>query len=116
MLTAGIGLFGLACIGFAWGSANVWVLLLLFIAVGSSTGMVETAEGAYASSILPPDVRGRGFGLLGLVDGVGDLVSSIVVGVLWTTTAPAWGFVYAALFAAGGAAVLLRRESSTSGG
>ena len=116
MLTAGIVLFGLACIGFALGSADVWVLLLLFIAVGGSTGMVETAQGAYASSILSPDVRGRGFGLLGLVDGVGDLVSSIVVGVLWTATAPAWGFIYAALFAAAAAAVLLRRESSTSEG
>jgi MFS family permease len=110
MLTAGIGLFSLACIGFALGSANVWVLLLLFGAVGSSTGMVETAEGAYASSVLSSDVRGRGFGLLGLVDGLGDLISSVVVGVLWTTTTPAWGFLYAALFATGGAAVLARPE------
>jgi hypothetical protein len=72
--------------------------------------MVETAEGAYASSVLSSDVRGRGFGLLGLVDGLGDLISSVVVGVLWTTTTPAWGFLYAALFATGGAAVLARPE------
>jgi MFS family permease len=108
MLTAGIALFGLACVGFALGSANVWVLLLLFIVVGSSTGMVDTAEGAYASAVLSAEVRGRGFGVLGLVDGLGDLVSSIVVGVLWTVTAPAWGFLYAAVLAAGGAVVLAR--------
>jgi MFS family permease len=112
MLTAGIALFALACIGFALGSSSVWVLLLLFIVVGSSTAMVETAEGAYASTVLSSDVRGRGFGVLGLVDGLGDLVSSIVVGVLWTVTAPAWGFLYAAVFAAGGAVVLTRPPRS----
>lgn len=51
--------------------------------------------------------RGRGFGLLGLVDGVGDLVSSVVVGVLWTVTAPAWGFVYAAAMAMLGVVALV---------
>jgi MFS family permease len=112
MLTAGIALFALACIGFALGSSDVWVLLLLFIAVGTSTGMVETAEGAYASAVLSSEVRGRGFGVLGLVDGLGDLVSSVAVGVLWTVTAPAWGFLYAALFAAGGAVVLARPPKS----
>jgi MFS family permease len=112
MLSAGISLFGAACIGLAFGSANLWFLALLFMAVGSSTGMVETAEGAYASSLLPPHIRGRGFGLLGLVDGLGDLVSSIVVGLLWTAAAPAWGFLYAALFAAAGAVVLIRPETS----
>ncbi|MEA2507123.1 MAG: hypothetical protein QOH48_1741 [Actinomycetota bacterium] len=112
MLTAGIALFCLACLGFAWGSANIWMLLLLFVAVGSSTGMVETAEGAYASAVLSADARGRGFGVLGLVDGLGDLVSSVIVGVLWTVTAPAWGFLYAALFAACGAAVLARPQAA----
>jgi MFS family permease len=111
MLTAGIALFGLACIGFAVGAANVWILTLLFVAVGSSTGMVETAEGAYASSLLSAELRGRGFGLLGLVDGLGDLVSSIIVGILWTVTAPAWGFVYGAALAGAGAAVLIKPEA-----
>jgi MFS family permease len=111
MLTAGIALFGLACIGFAVRAANVWILTLLFVAVGSSTGMVETAEGAYASSVLSAELRGRGFGLLGLVDGLGDLVSSIIVGILWTVTAPAWGFVYGAALAGAGAAVLIKPEA-----
>jgi MFS family permease len=112
MLTAGIALFALACLGFALGSADVWILSLLFVVVGSSTAMVETSEGAYASSVLSPEVRGRGFGILGLVDGVGDLVSSVIVGVLWTVADPAWGFLYAALLAAGGAAVLARTPAA----
>jgi len=107
ILVAGMALFAGASIVFAFGSSNVAVLGILFAAVGTSTGMVETAQGAYASQIVPDRLRGRGFGLLGLVEGAGDLVSSVVVGVLWTVTAPAWGFVYAGAFAAAGALALL---------
>ena len=86
----------------AFGSANVAVLAVLFVAVGASTALVETGEGSHAAELLDPAIRGRGFGLLGLVDGVGDLVSSVVVGILFTITSPAWGFGYAAVLAAAG--------------
>src|SRR3954469_24548916 len=56
-------------------------------------------------------IRGRGFGLLGLVDRIGDLVSSVVVGILFTVTDPAWGFLYAAALANIGAVVLAVRGS-----
>lgn len=106
VLIAGIVLFALACVAFIPGSPNVFVLGLLFAVVGASTGVVETAQGSHAAELLEPSVRGRGFGLLGLVEGVGDLVSSVVVGTLWTIANPAWGFVFAAVFAVGGALVL----------
>jgi len=103
VLIAGIVLFALACVAFIPASPNIAVLGVLFAAVGASTGMVETAQGSYAAELLEPSVRGRGFGLLGLVEGVGDLTSSVVVGTLWTITNPPWGFVFAALLAAVGA-------------
>jgi MFS family permease len=106
VLVAGVVLFGAACAVFAFGSANVAVLAALFVAVGASTGLVETGQGAHVAELLDPAVRGRGYGLVGLVEGVGDLVSSVVVGVLFTVTSPAWGFVYAAALSAAGAAVL----------
>lgn len=109
VLIIGIALFAVASAGFITGSASIPVLGLLFVAVGASTALVETAEGAYAAELLHDSVRGRGFGLLGLVDGVGDLVSSIVVGVLFTVADPAWGFVFAATLAALGIAPLLQR-------
>lgn len=114
VLIAGVALFGVACVLFAFGSANVAILAGLFVAVGASTALVETGEAAHASELLDPAIRGRGFGLLGLVDGIGDLVSSVAVGVLFTVANPAWGFVYAATLA-GAAAVLLtlgHREDS----
>jgi MFS family permease len=107
VLAMGIALYAAACLAFAIGSSNLFALALLFAAVGASTAMVETTRASYASEVLPSHLRGRGFGFLGLVDGLGDLVSSIVVGVLWTITAPAWGFLYAAGLSAMGALVLL---------
>jgi MFS family permease len=107
VLVGGVALFALACAGFTFGSANLAVLAVLFVAVGASTALVETGEGSHAAELLDPAIRGRGFGLLGLVDGIGDLISSVVVGVLFTVTSPAWGFVYAAALSAAGAVVLL---------
>ncbi len=114
VLVAGVVLFGSACAVFALGSANVAVLAALFVAVGASTGLVETGQGAHAAELLDPSVRGRGFGLLGLVEGVGDLVSSVVVGVLFTVTSPAWAFAYAAVLSATGASVLLAERPGRS--
>jgi len=112
VLIAGIVLFASACAGFAFGSPNLGVLAALFVAVGASAGLVETAQSAHAAELLDPAVRGRGFGLVGLVDGVGDLVSSVVVGVLFTVTSPAWAFGYAAVLSAVGAVVLTTRPTS----
>jgi dipeptide/tripeptide permease len=47
---------------------------------------------------LPKDVRGSGFGVLAAVNGIGDLISSVVVGVLWSKVSANAGFIYAAVF------------------
>jgi MFS family permease len=112
VLVAGIVLFALACVGLAFGSANLAVLLTLFVGVGASAGLVETGQGSLAAEILTQELRGRGFGLLGFVEGIGDFLSSAVVGVLWTVMNPAWGFLYAAAFALAGAGVLARTAAS----
>jgi MFS family permease len=109
-LVGGFVLFGVACVLFALAPTNIVLLGLLFVAVGASTALVETGEGSYAAELLHDSVRGRGFGLLGLVDGVGDLVSSVLVGILWTVTNPASGFAYAAVLAFAGALILRRDQ------
>jgi MFS family permease len=111
VLAGGFVVFGAACIGFGMlAPRSPWVLSLLFAAVGASTALVEPAQKAYATELLQPDVRGRGFGLLGVVDGVGDLISSLVVGALFTVASPAWGFAWGAVFSLAGAVVLLIRR------
>lgn len=107
VIIAGMAAFGAACVGFAFGSVNIAWLAVLFLVVGASTGMVETGQSAYAAQLVGDGMRGRAFGLLGLVGGVGDLVSSVAVGVLLTLSAPVWAFAFGASAAGVGALVLL---------
>ena len=108
ILVLGIALFAVACVAFIPATSNLVVLVILFSLVGISTALVETGEGAHTAELLEDEVRGRGFGLVGLVDGIGDLVSSVAVGILWTVTDPAWGFAYAAGLSAIAVVVLTR--------
>jgi MFS family permease len=107
VIVAGIVAFGLACVAFAFGSASIAVLAVLFAIVGASTAMVETAQSAYAAALVDDHLRGRAFGLLGIVEGIGDLASSVTVGILFTLSAPAWAFAFGAAAAGAGALVLI---------
>lgn len=112
ILAGGFALFAFGCIGFAvWEPRSIVVLGALFATVGASTAMVETARGAYVSDLVPPDLRGRAFGMLGLIDGLGDLVASLVVGLLFTVASPGWGFLWGAVLSLAGAALLVSPRS-----
>lgn len=50
---------------------------------GLYMGFWETLETSASAEVLPANVRGTGFGLLATVNGIGDLLSSIIVGLLW---------------------------------
>lgn len=56
----------------------------VFALSGVYMGFWETVEGSAAAQLLPAEVRGVGFGVLATVNGIGDLFSSVLVGVLWT--------------------------------
>jgi MFS family permease len=78
---------------------------VVFGVSGLYMGVWETVESATAAAILPAGSRGVGFGVLATVNGLGDLVSSAVVGALWVLhPAAAMGCVIAASL--GGAALI----------
>jgi MFS family permease len=70
-------------------------------------GFQASLEKSVAAELLPRANRGSGFGVLAATNGLGDLLSSVVVGALWTAVSPAAGFAYAAVFTAMGALVIL---------
>jgi MFS family permease len=81
--------------------AHAWPILLLgFALAGIGIGFAETAESTVVALTLPDRLRGNGFGVLGLVQSLGDLGSSVVVGVLWATVSPTVAFGYAAAWMA----------------
>lgn len=84
--------------GFALAPPAPGWLLFLFVCSGTYVACEEVAEKSYAASLLDPSRRGAGMGLLAAANGVGDMVSSALVGTLWAVAPhPAWGFAIAAL-------------------
>jgi len=83
-------------------------LLILFVASGLYIASEEVAEKAYAVELLPGAVRGTGLGVLAAVNGVGDMVSSAAVGLLWAAfpASPSVGFLAAAILQLAGATLV----------
>ena len=111
VLALGYLLSALMCVGFLTPISAWWHFVALFLIGGTFVGVEETLEKAVAAELLPPALRGSGFGVLATVNGLGDFASSIIVGVLWQTIHPGLGFIYAALLSVGGSAIVWRTKS-----
>jgi len=96
----------IAYAGFIFEPPTIPILFVLFGLAGIHGAMQASLEKSMAAELLPPKVRGSGFGVLATVNGIGDLVSSIAVGVLWSTVSPNAGFLYAGIFTVAGAALI----------
>jgi MFS family permease len=94
VLVLGVGLFGLAYVGFAAGPASVLALAPCFVAAGVAIGCVETAEHAAVAALAPVELRGSAFGLLAAVQSFGNLAASAIAGLLWTLASPRLAFAY----------------------
>jgi MFS family permease len=108
VLVAGYFLSAVTCLATAYLSSDLAYISLIFVAAGIFSAVTETIEGAFAADLLPQDVRGTGYGVLQTVNGIGDFVSSAVVGVLWVAVSPLVAFQYAAVLSTLGALVLFR--------
>jgi MFS family permease len=96
----------IATIGFAIGPSALAPLVILFILEGTVMAAQETLGSAIAADLLPAELRGAGFGILGGTNGVGDVVSSIAVGFLWTKVSAEVAFVYGAAMSAIGSLIM----------
>jgi MFS family permease len=108
LLAAGYLVAALTFVGFMRASTDLWYLALLFAAAGIFIAAEDALEGAIAGELLPDATRGVGYGVLGTVNGVGDLCSSVLVGILWTHVSVAAGLLYAAVVSVAGAVLILR--------
>jgi MFS family permease len=94
--------------GFIFEPLTIPVLAVLFGLAGVHGAMQQSLEKSLAAELLPAVVRGSGFGVLAAVNGIGDFVSSIAVGALWSGVSPQAGFFYAGVFALVGAVLIYR--------
>ncbi len=81
---------------------TVWTLGAIFILGGVHVAMEETLEDSFCAELVGEEHHGMAFGTLATVNGVGDFLSSIIVGALWTAFGTSVAFGYSAgLFALG---------------
>ncbi len=106
MLALCYGLNAVTAMGFAFAPARLSWLLLLFALAGTVMAAQETLESAIAAELAPAAVRGTGFGVLAATNGLGDLVSSFLVGLLWTKVGAKTAFAYSALTSFGAAVMM----------
>lgn len=92
---------------------SVAVLALVFALAGTVYSSQQSLERAVAADLVPEQVRSTGFGVLATVNGIGDFVSSLVVGLLWTLFSPAVGFAYSLVLSLVGAAAITIALRST---
>jgi MFS family permease len=118
----GAGVYVLAYATFAW-EQHAWpILLAAFMLAGVGIGCAETAESTMVVLALPDRLRGNGYGVLGLVQSVGDLGASVVAGLIWALISPTAAFCYtaawmaAALLTAGWARVRPPRSTAPKKG
>ncbi len=78
---------------------------VIFAFAGLYMGVWETLENSAAAALLPAPVRGLGFGVLATVNGLGDFVSSALVGVLWVFS-PLAAMLLVIVSSLGGAALI----------
>jgi MFS family permease len=92
----GFFLFGITSLGFVY-ATDIYFFVFLFVLSGISAATYTALEKAYAADLLPSSIRGTGYGVLQTIDGIGDFISSFVVGTIWALVSPELSFVYAAL-------------------
>ena len=68
----------------------------------------ETLEDSLCAELVAEEHHGVAFGTLATVNGIGDFLSSAVVGVLWTTFGITLAFGYSAVLSVAGALLVLR--------
>jgi MFS family permease len=113
VFTTGAAVYVVAYCAFAVGSHSPVAVALAFAAAGAGIGLAEPTESAVVAQLLPDRLRGSGFGVLGAVQATGDLVATVVAGLLYTLISPAVAFGYAAawMVAAAIASGALRRRA-----
>ena len=86
---------------------SILTLSLVFVIAGVAYAFQQSLERAIAADIAPIEVRSTGFGVLASVNGIGDLISSAIVGALWTIFSPTIAFAYACIVTSAGVVIML---------
>jgi MFS family permease len=108
LLAGGYTLAALMAIGIIVLPVGLGPLALVFVLGGIQVALEETLEDAFCAELVETAQHGMAFGVLATVNGIGDFLSSAVVGVLWSVMGETVAFGYSAVLFLLGAALTLR--------
>jgi len=108
LLACGYGLAALMAVGIMFSPGNLWLLALVFMLGGVQVAIEETLEDSFCAELVEPEHHGMAFGVLATVNGAGDFLSSVVVGLLWSTFGPTLAFGYSGLLVLVGTLLVMR--------
>ena len=112
LLALGYSLAALMCIGIMALPVHIWTLALIFILGGINVALEETLEDSFCAELVTESQHGMAFGVLATVNGIGDFLSSIIVGALWTVFGTTIAFGYSAALSLVGAWLVLKLRST----
>lgn len=107
LLVLGYGIAVMTFIGFALAPPDPILYGILFALCGVFIAAEDTLESAVAGEMIEEKYRGLGFGALATMNGIGDLLSSILIGFIWAFVGYTAGFAFAAVVAAVGTILML---------
>jgi MFS family permease len=113
LLAAGYFLAALMAVAIMVLPFTVWSLALIFTLGGIYMAMEQTLEDSFCAELVGEAHHGMAFGVLATVNGVGDFLSSVAVGALWTWVGTTAAFGYSAVLFAAGALLIWRIRART---
>jgi MFS family permease len=108
ILAAGYGLACVTALLLCTGTHSLWLLGGIFVIAGLYIGTEEALEDSVAAEIVPREQHGMAFGTMAAVNAVGDFLSSLLVGALWSAFGVGAAFGASAVLFAAGAILILR--------
>jgi MFS family permease len=107
-LAVGYAVAVITFLGFAFVVTSTWWFVIFFSLAGIFIAWEDTIEGIAVRDYVDNTLAGTAYGIMGVVNGIGDFAASLVVGVLWTVASPEWGFAYASTVGLLGAFLMAR--------
>ena len=92
---------------------TVWMLGIIFVLGGIYVAIEETLEDSLCAELVGDDQHGMAFGVLATINGVGDFLSSIIVGALWSAFGTRVAFTFSAVLFTAGAALIATLRVNT---
>ncbi|MBI4042797.1 MAG: MFS transporter [Deltaproteobacteria bacterium] len=81
-------------------TANLWIVILLFMTYGLFFGLTEGPEKALVADFVAAEKQGTAFGFYHLILGLGALPASLIFGALWQQWSMSAAFFYGAALSA----------------